>query len=234
MTESAMTDKHPESTVERVYQGVYEAIIKRSLRPGMKLGEASLAELFKVSRTSVRAALKQLEADGLVSSALNKGAWVSLPSDEEIRSLFETRRLLEIGIVSELCRRADSAVLRDLRDHLALEEAAAHGGDHARFVHLLGEFHLKLAQALNNPVLFGWFRKLVERASLFAAALDDDSHGTCRENEHLRLIEYIEAGNQAAAIELTCQHLNGIEQAILKAAEGFKADYHPLKHLISS
>ena len=34
MTESSMTDKHPESTVERVYQGVYEAIIKRSLRPG--------------------------------------------------------------------------------------------------------------------------------------------------------------------------------------------------------
>ncbi|MNZ67789.1 HTH-type transcriptional regulator LutR [compost metagenome] len=229
-----MTEKHPESTVERVYQGVYEAIIKRSLRPGMKLGEASLAELFKVSRTSVRAALKQLEADGLVSSELNKGAWVSLPSDEEIRSLFETRRLIEIGIVSELCRRADSAILQDLRDHVALEDEAAHGGDHAYFVHLLGEFHLKLAQALNNPVLLGWFRKLVERASLYAATLDDEQHDTCRENEHLKLIEYIAAGNQNAAIELTRLHLNGIEQAILKAAESLKADYHPLKHLIGS
>lgn len=228
-----MTDKHPESTVERVYQGVYEAISKRSLRPGMKLGEAALAELFKVSRTSVRAALKQLEADGLVSTALNKGAWVSLPSDEEIRSLFETRRLIEIGIVSELCRRADSAILQDLRDHLALEDAAAHAHDHAQFVHLLGEFHLKLAAALNNPVLLDFFRKLIERASLYATTLADGQHDTCRENEHLRLVEYIEAGNQVAAIELTCMHLNGIEQAILKAAETLKADYHPLKHLIS-
>ncbi|MCP8465379.1 GntR family transcriptional regulator [Pseudomonas sp. ZM23] len=228
-----MTEKHPESTVERVYQGVYEAISKRSLRPGMKLGEAALAELFKVSRTSVRAALKQLEADGLVSTALNKGAWVSLPSDEEIRSLFETRRLIEIGIVSELCRRADSAIIQDLRDHVALENAA-HDHDHAQFVQLLGEFHIKLAAALNNPVLLDFFRKLIERASLYATTLDDDQHGTCRENEHLRLIEYIEAGNQAAAIELTCMHLNGIEQAILKAAGNLKADYHPLKHLISS
>lgn len=55
-----MTEKKLETTVDRVYQGVYEAISKRSLRPGMKLGEASLAELFNVSRTSVRAALKQL------------------------------------------------------------------------------------------------------------------------------------------------------------------------------
>ena len=89
-----MSDKKLETTVDRVYQGVYQAISKRSLRPGMKLGEAALAELFNVSRTSVRAALKQLEADGLVSSETNKGCWVSLPSDEEIRSLFETRRLI--------------------------------------------------------------------------------------------------------------------------------------------
>ena len=36
------------------------------------------------------------------------------------------------------------------------------------------------------------------------------------------LIEFIEAGNQAAAIELTCMHLNAIEQAIL-ASEGVRA-----------
>ena len=108
-----MTDKKPETTVDRVYQGVYEAICKRSLRPGMKLGEASLAELFNVSRTSVRAALKQLEADGLVTTEPNKGASVSLPSNEELRSLFETRRLIEIGIVTELCRRKDGAAMQD-------------------------------------------------------------------------------------------------------------------------
>lgn len=98
----------------------------------MKLGEASLAQLFNVSRTSVRAALKQLEADGLVTTEPNKGASVSLPSDEEIRSLFETRRLIEIGIVSELCRRRDTAVTQDLRDHLLLEDQAHRSGDHER------------------------------------------------------------------------------------------------------
>ncbi|RJG11040.1 GntR family transcriptional regulator [Pseudomonas cavernicola] len=229
-----MAEKNPETTVARVYQGVYEAISKRSLRPGMKLGEASLADLFQVSRTSVRAALKQLEADGLVSTAPNKGAWVSLPSDAEIRSLFETRRLVEIGIVTELCRRQDSAVLQDLRDHLALEEQAAKSGDHAQFIRLLGEFHIKLAEALNNPVLLDWFRKLISRASLYAVALDNESHDACRENEHLRLVEFIEAGNQNAAIELTCMHLNGIQQAILDVAATLKSAYHPLKHLIEA
>ncbi|ERI49918.1 GntR family transcriptional regulator [Pseudomonas sp. EGD-AK9] len=229
-----MTDKKLETMVDRVYQGVYQAISKRSLRPGMKLGEASLAGLFGVSRTSVRAALKQLEADGLVSSEPNKGCWVSLPSDEEIRSLFETRRLIEIGIVTELCRRRDAAAMRNLREHLLLEEAARREHDHERLIHLLGEFHIKLAMALHNPVLLDWFRKLISRASLYAAALDDERHDACRDDEHLRLIEFIEAGNQNAAIELTCFHLAAIQNAILESADKLKTGYHPLKHLIES
>ena len=60
-----MADKKLETTVDRVYQGVYLAISKHTLRPGMKLGEASLAELFNVSRTSVRAALKQLKPNAM-------------------------------------------------------------------------------------------------------------------------------------------------------------------------
>ena len=63
------------------------------------------------------------------------------------------RRLIEIGIVTELCRRRDSAAMRDLRDHLLLEEAARREHDHERLIHLLGEFHIKLAMALHNPVL---------------------------------------------------------------------------------
>ncbi len=222
-----MTEKKLETTVDRVYQGVYEAISKRSLRPGMKLGEASLAELFNVSRTSVRAALKQLEADGLVTTEPNKGASVSLPSDEEIRSLFETRRLVEIGIVSELCRRRDTAVTQICAITCCSRMKRTASGDHERLIHLLGEFHIKLARSLNNPVLLDWFQKLISRASLYAAALDDDSHEACRDDEHLRLIEYIEAGNQSAAIELTCIHLNGIEKAILDVAATLKSSYQP-------
>lgn len=32
---------------------------------------------------------------------------------------------------------------------------------------LLGEFHLRLAEVLDNPVLMDWFRKLIERGSLY-------------------------------------------------------------------
>jgi len=225
-------EKQLASAVERAYQGIYQAIRARALRPGMKLGEASLAELFNVSRTSVRTTLKQLEADGLVSTEPNKGAWVSLPSDSEIRALFEARRLIEMGIVSELCRRADPLLLRELRLHVQ-QEGEASGSDYGAFVQLLSEFHLKLAKALNNPVLLRDFRKLIERASLYAATFDDAKQEVCRGNEHTQLLDYIEAGQQAAAIELTCSHLISIEQAILKAAETLKDNYHPLRHLIA-
>ncbi|SEN66920.1 FCD domain-containing protein [Pseudomonas sp. ok272] len=70
----------------------------------------------------------------------------------------------------------DTAVTRDLRDHLKLEQEAARSGDHERLIHLLGEFHIKLARSLNNPVLLDWFCQLISRASLYAATLKTDYH----------------------------------------------------------
>jgi DNA-binding GntR family transcriptional regulator len=47
-------------------------------------------------------------------------------------SSLATRRLIEIGIVSELCRRRDTVATQDLRDHLLLEDEAHQSGDHER------------------------------------------------------------------------------------------------------
>lgn len=228
-----MVGKKPETMVNRVYQGVHNAIRNRSLRPGMKLAEGSLAELFSVSRTSVRAALKQLESDGLVTTEHNKRASVALPSYEEVRSLYETRRLIEVGIVTELCRRRDLEAILYLRNHLRLEDEARSRDDKELLSHLLGEFHTKLAMSLKNPVLLDWFHKLISRSSLYAAALDDNSHNVCRDCEHQQLVDQIEAGNLCEAIDITCTHLNGVENAILDLAARLKANYHPLQHLIA-
>src|SRR5215813_12430651 len=90
--------------VETVYGEVQKAIVERRLRPGTKLREVSLGELFGVSRTTVRAALQRLEADGLVTIEPNKGASVSLPSAHEVSELFSLRRIVETGIVAQLCK----------------------------------------------------------------------------------------------------------------------------------
>jgi DNA-binding GntR family transcriptional regulator len=72
-----------------------QAIIERQFAPGQRLIERELVELTGVSRTSVREALRELAAEGLVTAVPNKGTVVASVSAEEARQLYEVRSVLE-------------------------------------------------------------------------------------------------------------------------------------------
>lgn len=67
-----------ESMVERVYDQVQELISRLGLKPGDRLNtEAELAELFGVSRSTVREALRLLEQEGAVHAVQGQGRFIS-------------------------------------------------------------------------------------------------------------------------------------------------------------
>ena len=63
--------------------------------PGQRLIERELVELTGVSRTSVREALRELAAEGLVTAIPDRGTVVTSVSAEEARQLYEVRSSLE-------------------------------------------------------------------------------------------------------------------------------------------
>lgn len=66
---------------------------------GERLREQALADDHEVARHTVRAALRRLEAEGLVRIRLNAGARVAGLDRAEIADLAATRTLLEVGAV---------------------------------------------------------------------------------------------------------------------------------------
>src|SRR2546427_390265 len=66
-----------------IAERVMRSIVERKLRPGERLGEKELAEVFGVSRTMVREALMQLQARGFVEVRSRQGWYVVEPSFEE-------------------------------------------------------------------------------------------------------------------------------------------------------
>jgi DNA-binding transcriptional regulator YhcF (GntR family) len=72
-----------------------KAILEHRLRPGMKLSEDEVGEIFGASRTVVRAALHALAQSGLVTIERNRGAFVSRPTIREGHEVFEARALIE-------------------------------------------------------------------------------------------------------------------------------------------
>ena len=80
-------------------QALRQAIIEQALPPGTKLPEDELGIRFGMSRTLVRAALAQLQSEGLVDAPPRRTATTAKPTLEEAREVFGVRRTLEREVV---------------------------------------------------------------------------------------------------------------------------------------
>lgn len=80
---------------QQVLEGLRQAVIDGRLAPGARLIERELTEMMGVSRTVVREALRQLEAEGLISIIPNKGPVVRILSLSEGKDLYSIRAVLE-------------------------------------------------------------------------------------------------------------------------------------------
>src|SRR5947209_10797712 len=80
-------------------EALRERILRGDLPEGEPLRQDALADELGVSRIPVREALRQLEAEGLVTFSPHRGAVVSSLSLEEISELFELRAEIECDLV---------------------------------------------------------------------------------------------------------------------------------------
>jgi len=104
------------------------AVISGRLAPGRRLVERELIELMHVSRTVVREALRQLEAEGLVAMVPNKGPVVRELTEKEARELYQIRAVLEALGARLFVENADAEQLGALEHGLAdVERAYAEG-----------------------------------------------------------------------------------------------------------
>jgi len=85
----------PASTVDQLAAALRERILDGDLAPGRRLVERELVEAYDVARHTLRAALRRLEAEGLVRVEPNRGARVAELSAADLADLFGLRLALE-------------------------------------------------------------------------------------------------------------------------------------------
>jgi DNA-binding GntR family transcriptional regulator len=100
MTRPAVT-----TAVDAVAGELRSAVLDGRLAPGVRLREESLAERFQVARHTLRAALRVLAAERLVTIEPHRGARVATLDGEELEALFELRTALEVEAVRLLAQR---------------------------------------------------------------------------------------------------------------------------------
>lgn len=101
------------SLVDEIYQRVRNKILKGIYLPGTRLIEAELVEEYKVSRVTVRDALRRLAAEDMVELLPNKGIKVRQITRKEFHDTMVVRAQLE-GLAAKLAAENASADLRSL------------------------------------------------------------------------------------------------------------------------
>ena len=96
----------------RIIEAIRGAIEGGQLKPGERLVEKKLCEQLGVSRTSLREALRELEAIGVIAQVSTRGLTVVEISPREARNIYAIRADIEALVVEQFCERADDAAMQ--------------------------------------------------------------------------------------------------------------------------
>ena len=200
------------STTSFIVAALTRAIVEHRLQPGAKLAEQKLANHFGVSRTLVRQALFQLSQNRLVTMEPARGAFVAAPPVNEARQVFAVRRMLEVGMTRAFVRGVTPAKIKALREHVAQEKVAVSHEDVAGRTELLGDFHVRMAELMDNQVLAQILGKLIARCALITLMYQSTSAAEHSNDEHAEIVKALAARDEELAVRLMAEHLLHVEE----------------------
>lgn len=159
----------PDTLRHQVENAVRRAITSGRYRPGERLVERELCERMGVSRTSVREALRRLEAEKLVQIIPHKGPVVSIISLGEARELYELRGLLEGFAAREFALNGNVSELENFGLAAAHLREAAMTGETERVLEAKGRLYDIMLGHCGNKLVREILQSLFTRINLLRA-----------------------------------------------------------------
>lgn len=200
------------------YRRLLEDIRSGALAPGARLRETDLAERLGISRTPVREAIRQLEADGLVVHLPRQGATIRSLDHAEVVELYEMRIVLE-GTAARLAARAASDI--ELAELAALntELAQAPAGPQARELNRV--FHRTLIEAARNRFLIKAMSALQKTLLILGpTTLSDPGRAQTAVGEHAAVLAALQARDGLAAETAMRAHVEAALSARIRGMRG--------------
>jgi len=187
---------------EAVYATLQEWIVRGTLQPGETLRDQDLAVALGVSRTPVREALRRLEDEGLVLTALNRWTRVAPVDVRAADELYPIVGCLEGLAIRQAPGRFNKAQLRALAKANRQLQQAVTKGDAVAAVDADTLFHQHLLEPADNrelqQIIHGIKVKLrrLELAYFGTNLIAEQSI-----KEHAAIIERLKLGDHAAAAQ---------------------------------
>ncbi|CAN5621248.1 GntR family transcriptional regulator [soil metagenome] len=194
-----------------------EAILSGVFSPGERLVESTLCLRMGVSRTSIREALRRLEAERLVTNSPNRGPSVAEVDWKGAEEIYEVRALLE-GQAAALCaERATPEVLADILHALEEFDLAVASGAALERIRSTERFYGAILRGCGNTIIQDVVEGLIARISfLRAQSMSREGRSSHSAVEMRNIYEGIASGNAATARAAAIEHVKNAAAAARK------------------
>jgi len=218
---------------DKVYEGVakqIERLILKKLQPGDKLpSERELAELLRVSRSSIRDAIRSLELMGMVEPRQGAGTIVrEISSDsagnplakalkhkeQVIAELLDFRLMLEPQLAARAATRVSAEEISEMEEILERQEKKLGSGESA--IAEDSEFHYAIALASGNSVVLKVLDTLMD---LLRDSRERSLQVEGRQQKsvagHRRILSAIKRHDSDAAKVAMRRHIEDVQEIVL-------------------
>jgi DNA-binding GntR family transcriptional regulator len=191
------------------------AIVRGRFAPGEHLSDRTLCEVFKVSRTVVREAVRQLEAEGLVETFPHRGSFVRVLTAGEAEQIYDVRGVLEALAAKKFVQYATdeqieklAQALNEIKAGLDTDEMDMIGRKQAFYDVLLSVYQNTYLRSMLNQIL-NW------SGQLRATSMSVPGRRRSSVAELERLIEAIRMRDEEAAWHWSLEHVRNAATAAL-------------------
>jgi DNA-binding GntR family transcriptional regulator len=191
-------------------------IFDGKLKDGEPLRQDLLAAEFGISRTPVREALVQLEAEGLVKIEPHKGAVVAGTSIANIEETFELRETLETMLLARSAPRLTPDDFAEIGAILREYSAEMRDQNVMRWGELNTSLHAKLYARAGRPQIQAIVDKLLMASDRYTRMQLLHTDGLARaEREHAEIVELCRRGKFADAEAALALHIRAVKVALI-------------------
>ena len=218
---------------EEIVAKIKEMVEKGRFKSGDQLPvERELAEVFRVSRSSVREALRSLESQGFIESRQGDGTYIArqpveslvrplasviLTEKDDQMELFEMRRMIEPDLAYLAAERATEEEIAMMEKVLTLQQEQIDRGDYETDVDR--NFHYIMARAARNKALLRITDNIID---LLAESREQYLQVEGRPQKsvlrHREVLEAIRARDPERAEKCMLEHLVDIETSLFGAS----------------
>jgi len=205
---------------EEIADNLKEMIMVGELKEGNKIKEDDFCASMGISKTPLREALRVLSTEGLIKHVPNRGSYVSKPSFEEIKEMFDVMSALEGVCARTAAEKMTNKELSQLEKlHKKLEENFERK-DRKTYIHYNNLYHTFLQEIAGNRTLNNIVNGLRQKILLHRfQSLNLPERFEESINEHRKILETFRKKDSKKAEALMMSHLKKACNAIEKQAK---------------